>query len=312
MILSGIILLGAIPIFALFMIEHGNYPEESQKPDERTTRYIKSDANQTAILNAGKKIFDQYCIACHGADGKGNGPAAYRLDTKPTDFTTDPFKFKSTPYGTRPTENDLITTLKLGVRTTAMLPQLQLDEQQMYAVAKYILSLSPPNMKMGESIPIPPAPDKAPLLINNGERIFKTNCARCHGEEGKGDGPLAKMLVDYKQNPIRPANLTERPLKRANTPEGMYRIISIGVEGTPMPPFQQALKPDDIWATSYYLETFKIKQLTSSNKDGMGMMGRMMGGMMGMRKMFVGEEFKGMQIDMAAARALMMGNMMGR
>lgn len=37
--------------------------------------------------NVGKATYTQYCSACHGYDGKGNGPVANWLTAKPTDLT---------------------------------------------------------------------------------------------------------------------------------------------------------------------------------------------------------------------------------
>lgn len=42
--------------------------------------------SQSAI-DLGQKLYTQYCASCHGADGKGNGPAAAKLNPKPTDLT---------------------------------------------------------------------------------------------------------------------------------------------------------------------------------------------------------------------------------
>src|SRR5512138_2354614 len=36
----------------------------------------------------GKNLFQAYCSTCHGDHGKGDGPIASFLDTKPTDLTT--------------------------------------------------------------------------------------------------------------------------------------------------------------------------------------------------------------------------------
>ncbi len=36
---------------------------------------------------SGKGMFTNYCAACHGAEGKGNGPAAEALKTPPSDLT---------------------------------------------------------------------------------------------------------------------------------------------------------------------------------------------------------------------------------
>ena len=35
----------------------------------------------------GQKLYTQYCASCHGADGKGNGPEAAKLNPKPGDLT---------------------------------------------------------------------------------------------------------------------------------------------------------------------------------------------------------------------------------
>src|SRR5579863_7500671 len=37
--------------------------------------------------NNGKQMYTNYCTPCHGADGRGNGPAAVALKTRPTDLT---------------------------------------------------------------------------------------------------------------------------------------------------------------------------------------------------------------------------------
>jgi mono/diheme cytochrome c family protein len=36
----------------------------------------------------GRQMFNSYCAPCHGADGRGNGPAAQALKTPPVDLTT--------------------------------------------------------------------------------------------------------------------------------------------------------------------------------------------------------------------------------
>jgi mono/diheme cytochrome c family protein len=38
-------------------------------------------------VNVGQQYFVQYCSACHGMDGRGNGPVAPALRTSPADLT---------------------------------------------------------------------------------------------------------------------------------------------------------------------------------------------------------------------------------
>jgi len=44
-------------------------------------------AQAKADPKAGKAKYDQLCVGCHGASGKGDGPAAAALNPKPGDFT---------------------------------------------------------------------------------------------------------------------------------------------------------------------------------------------------------------------------------
>src|SRR5215471_14364409 len=37
--------------------------------------------------SSGKEMYNAYCASCHGADGKGNGPAAPALKVSPTNLT---------------------------------------------------------------------------------------------------------------------------------------------------------------------------------------------------------------------------------
>jgi mono/diheme cytochrome c family protein len=49
---------------------------------------VKRETAQRVGSVAGKDTYAAYCAVCHGADGRGNGPAAPALKTPPTDLTT--------------------------------------------------------------------------------------------------------------------------------------------------------------------------------------------------------------------------------
>ncbi len=54
---------------------------------ENKSAVAKTPARPT-IAVSGKQFFIQYCASCHGADARGNGPAALALKTPPPDLTT--------------------------------------------------------------------------------------------------------------------------------------------------------------------------------------------------------------------------------
>ena len=49
-------------------------------------KVINVPARHTSA-NSGKEMFAAYCAACHGKDGKGDGPVAIALKARPTDLT---------------------------------------------------------------------------------------------------------------------------------------------------------------------------------------------------------------------------------
>ena len=49
---------------------------------------IKKEGARMTSPGSGQEMFTSYCAACHGKDGKGDGPAAVALKTAPADLTT--------------------------------------------------------------------------------------------------------------------------------------------------------------------------------------------------------------------------------
>lgn len=66
--------------------------------------------------------------------------------------------------------------------------------------------------------------------VQRGEEIYTSICIDCHGEDGQGDGPAAA-----NQNP-KPVDYNAEHV-RALTDGELFYIITNGVEGTSMIPF---------------------------------------------------------------------------
>jgi mono/diheme cytochrome c family protein len=53
---------------------------------QQAPKVKKAPAPYTSA-SSGKEMYQAYCASCHGAEGKGDGPAAAALKTPPTDLT---------------------------------------------------------------------------------------------------------------------------------------------------------------------------------------------------------------------------------
>ncbi|MCE5266565.1 MAG: cytochrome c [Planctomycetaceae bacterium] len=83
-------------------------------------------------------LFRRYCAGCHGISGDGQGSAAAALDPYPRDFRDGVFKFTSTAGGAKPLKEDLLRTLRQGVRGTAMPSFRTLTDGQLEALVEYV------------------------------------------------------------------------------------------------------------------------------------------------------------------------------
>lgn len=75
--------------------------------------------------------------------------------------------------------------------------------------------------------------------VTDGQALYQTNCATCHGDSGHGDGPVAASL-----NP-RPRDLVT--LNESATDDYLFWRISTGRSGTAMAGWKGILSDEQIW-----------------------------------------------------------------
>ena len=96
----------------------------------------------------------------------------------------------------------------------------------------------------GLTLTNPFLPDEASLKI--GQQVFAENCAVCHGEAGRGDGPAAAGLS------LKPPDYGNGHLD-IHTDGDIFYWIQNGIsQGSPMPAFKDKLTDDQIWNVVNY------------------------------------------------------------
>ena len=92
--------------------------------------------------------------------------------------------------------------------------------------------------------------------ISKGAVLFQNNCVSCHGEKGKGDGPMSKGLSPA------PSNLTETQF----SPLEAYNVIKLGIEGTGMASYDH-LSENEMWNLAFYVVALKHPTNASVQKN---------------------------------------------
>jgi mono/diheme cytochrome c family protein len=87
--------------------------------------------------------------------------------------------------------------------------------------------------------------------VTAGEKIYQSNCSSCHGDKGKGDGPVA-MSLDPK-----PANLAANMSSFSDA--YLFWRINEGGQFEPfhsvMPAWKNVLSEEQIWQVISFLRT---------------------------------------------------------
>ncbi len=95
-----------------------------------------------------------------------------------------------------------------------------------------------------------------PEVAAAGQKLYKQNCAMCHGEKGDLIGGLPNSR-----------NLVEGKWKQGEGIISHYKVLQNGIPGTQMASMKQTLKPNERWAVLNYVETLTNNKSKDKPED---------------------------------------------
>ena len=218
---------------------------------------------------AGKKVYEKWCTGCHGDTGAGDGPAAVHMLPRPRNFTGAVYKIRTTASGQLPTDADLMRAIDEGLPGSAMPAwKGRLSDAERRDVMAYLKTFSSFFADTSQHVAAlkfssAPAGGTDPSALKEGRRFYEDSihCNKCHGDQGRGDGPSAPTLKDDAGFPIYAADLHENwRFRGGGTVEDIYHRLRTGLDGTPMPSFsdlieQKFLTDAQLWRLAQYVRS---------------------------------------------------------
>ena len=90
--------------------------------------------------------------------------------------------------------------------------------------------------------------------------VYMQNCAQCHGESGRGDGP-GRESMNPKTPP--PANFTDADFMAGLSPFKVYNTTTFGIDKTAMASFA-ALPDEQRWQVAFYVMALRFSAETAA------------------------------------------------
>ena len=146
--------------------------------------------------NAGKTVYEHKCLLCHGEKGDGKGPGAEHLLPRPRDFTKGLYKIRTTASKV-PSDQDLFKIITDGMPGTSMPPWSVLPDKDRWNLVAYIKTFAADAFKEApKKLDLPKDVPSSEASIKRGKEMFEAiECHKCHGTEGRADGPSARPSV---------------------------------------------------------------------------------------------------------------------
>src|SRR2546421_11000506 len=199
----------------------------------------------------GKAVYVKWCAGCHGDGGAGDGAAAAHMLPRPRNFTGGPYKTRTTASGQLPTDADLLRAIDDGLPGSAMPGwKGRLSDGERRDAVAYIKTFSSFFADTSQHVvPLkfasPPGGGTGEAALKQGRLFYDSiGCRKCHGDQGRGDGPSAPTLKDDADFPIFAADLHQSwRFRGGGLVEDIYRRLRTRLGGPPAPSVAGPIDP---------------------------------------------------------------------
>lgn len=171
----------------------------------------------------GSQIATTYCLICHSAE------YIYMQPPHSREKWGEIVRKMKRNFGCPIPESDIPTLI------TYLTSQNEIQPKAEFQGMKEVTDVSPIEKATSSSAD-----------SSKGKRVFATYCVNCHGQSGKGDGPIGKSLVPPA------ANLT---LLSKKSDKEILQTIQKGRPGTAMPSWKNDLSSQEIHNVLAFIRT---------------------------------------------------------
>lgn len=255
-----------------------------EKSPFKESKILGGKEVKSSVLNLGYTTYVEYCIQCHGMEGKGNGPASKGLLPPPRNLTQGLYKFAWVPYGELPHDEDFARIIRHGLKGSAMLPW-DISDERLFAVTQFIKTFAPQvwegkDKTLGNKFELPADPfgdTYKHIAIEKGRKVFHVTaaCTQCHRgyatkEEINGWAKEANTTIDigadyYQLKPqdgeynykVLPPDFTYHQLRSITDVPSIVQRLMYGVTGSGMPGWKDVVTDEELWALAYYVQDLR-------------------------------------------------------
>lgn len=131
-----------------------------------SSTFLEEKKEEQLSIQSGEKTYAQLCMDCHGENGKGEGALIGTALNNQQFLNTF--------------SDEEISNMIYHGRPSTMMPQFSfLESSEIDNLVSYIRSWQTETIRLE-------APSVIERISSNGQKLYKANCAMCHGETGSG------------------------------------------------------------------------------------------------------------------------------